>query len=219
MSQIVSPRDALAQTLQNLLQPDEQLLWSAHPQVKKLRIPVAVTWGIWGFLTNAIMALLFTVYLYWQGSVDFHTQISLHEIVWIYIPGFLIVFLVGFMQVFVKTFTAAFRKAPPYRRSTIYAITDQRAIIIVRFPAIEPTVLSYLPDDIDPAPDLVSPSGWGVLPFSEPRKTRIGRAGPTFVLAGSFIGISHVQEVAALLQLLKIKSKVPAQDSIEQTSR
>src|ERR1700733_13605803 len=111
MSQIASPRAALVQTLQNLLQPDEQLLWSARPQVRKLRIPAVVTWGVWGFLTSAIISLLLPVYFYWQSH---HTQISLHEILWIYVPCFLPVFLAGFMQAFLKTFTAAFRKVPPY---------------------------------------------------------------------------------------------------------
>src|SRR5689334_1842575 len=121
-----------------------------------------------------------------------------------------------YLYAFFRAFAYFKNCPPPYWRDTLYAITDQRAIIIVRLPACEPSVLSYLPGDIDPVPDLIRRDGSGILLFSELRQSRIGRSGPTFELPGSFMGISHVREVAALLQQLKAKSQQPAQDSTEQ---
>jgi len=208
MSQIVSPHDALHQTLRNRLQPDERLLWTDHPQVKKLRILVLAKWNVWDFLIRTIVVLLVIVCLDWPGSVDSYEKMYLWRDIFCGLSFIFMLFL-GL----VRTSKTA---PPPYWRDTLYAITDQRAIIIVRLPACEPSVLSYLPGDIDPVPDLIRRDGSGILLFSEPREARIGRAGPTFELPGSFMGIAHVQEVAALLQQLKAKSQQPAQDSTEQ---
>ncbi len=202
MNQTISPREPLLQTLQKLLQPAEQLLWSDSPHVRKLRFPVSSKARIFDLLCNAFLALLFPAFFYWMVSVNAQKPFPF----WINIPIVLCLFLLFSLRSFLKTFTAAFKKSPPYRRSTFYAITDHRAIIMICLPASKPTVLSYLPHEIDLPTSHVRPDGSGLLAFGASRPVKIGRFGPSVVLPGSFLGISHVEEVAALLQELKSKS-------------
>jgi hypothetical protein len=201
MNQTISPREPLRQTLQTLLQPDEQLLWSDSPHVRKLRFPVSSKARIFDLLFNAFLALLFATFLSWIVSVDAHKLVPF----WINIPIFLCFFLLFSLRSFLKTFTAAFKKAPPYRRATLYAITDHRAIIMICLPGSKPTILSYFPHEIDDLPtSRVRPDGSGILTFGALRHAKIGRFGPEVPFPGSFLGIARVQEVAALLRQLKM---------------
>jgi hypothetical protein len=200
MNQTISPHETLLQTLQELLQSDEQLLWSDSPHVRKLRFPVSSKARVFDLLCNAFLALLFPALFYWMVSVNAHKPFPF----WITIPIVLCLFLLFSLRSFLKTFTAAFKKSPPYRRSTLYAITDHRAIIMICLPTSKPTVLSYLPHEIDLPTSHVRPDGSGLLAFGAPRHAKLSRFGPDVVFAGSFLGISHVQEVAALLHQLKM---------------
>jgi hypothetical protein len=92
-------------------------------------------------------------------------------------------------------------------------------MIIVRLPYAEPTVLEYRSHEIDLPTSRVRPDGSGILTFGAPHHAKVGRYGPDVVFPGSFLGISHVQEVAALLQQFKSKSEPHAQNLSEQFSR
>lgn len=211
MSQIAFSQEALQQTLQNLLQPDEQLLWSDYPHLKQLRIPLTSQKGAWNLLFDALQAFLLAAFLYWMNFVIAHKPV----LFWIAIALFLGLFLVFSLRSFLQTFTAALKKAPPYRRYTLYAITTHRALIMIGLPNSKPTVLEYFPDEIDLPANLARLDDSGILPFGSARQAKISRYEPAVLLPGSFLGISHVQEIATLLQQLKSKKRLLVRDSIE----
>jgi len=97
-----------------------------------------------------------------------------------------------------------------------YAITDQRAMVIVKIPAGAPKVFEYLPAEINLPTSLVRPDGSGIVTFGASREYKVGRYGPLITLPGSFLGVSCVQTVVALLQGLRGGGEALAQSSAEQ---
>lgn len=89
-------------------------------------------------------------------------------------------------------------------------------MIIVCLPGIEPTVLEYLPHEIEQPTSLVRPDGSGILIFGPARRSKISAYGPSVVFPGSFLGICNVQDASVLLQDLKASSEPFLQQVAEQ---
>lgn len=111
------------------------------------------------------------------------------------------------LRVWLRSFTMALKKAPPYRRYTFYALTDQRILIIIAFPGISPSLFIYLPQEINQPTSIVHPDGSGIVTFSTPRQVKLVSYGKEITLPGSFVGISNVQHVTELLLQLKAQGE------------
>src|SRR5260370_41942346 len=125
MDQVASPRDALRQILQNVLQPDERLLWSDHPQLKKLRSPLLSKEEGFDLLFIGIAAIPLTALFYGMISLSVHKWASLQMC----LALFPLVFGLNCLTTLLRTFTDVLKKAPPYWKYTLYAITDRRAMV------------------------------------------------------------------------------------------
>jgi hypothetical protein len=204
------------QTIQNLLQAGEQLLWWDYPQLKKMRIPLTSNDVISALIFGTVSAILFTAFFYVAKSMYTQRPSALWVNIEIFSGIFVCALLFAYQRPLLCTFTDVLKEVPPYRQYTLYAITDQRAMIIVCLPGIEPTVLEYLPHEIETPTSLVRPDGSGILFFGPARRSKIGAYGPSVVLPSSFLGISNVQDASALLQDLKARSEPFTQQVAEQ---
>src|SRR5690348_13243483 len=134
MAQMAFPQVVLRQTLQNTLQPDEQLLWADHPQLKKRRSRLFSKEGGVDLVIIGIAAIPLTALFYGGISLSGHKWASLQTCLIL----FPVVFGLNCLTTFLRPFTEVLKKAPPYWKYTLYAITDRRAMIIVRLPFSEP---------------------------------------------------------------------------------
>lgn len=92
-------------------------------------------------------------------------------------------------------------------RYTIYAITDQRALLITAVPGQSRGVVSYGKGDISTISRHEGKDGWGDLIFGTPRMLILG--GRRVMASASFGGIPRVREVEAIMfQTFKLEEKV-----------
>jgi hypothetical protein len=197
-----SVQGAVPQTLQNILQPDEQPLWWERPQLKKMRSPLTSRDAFSALLSGVVCVLFLLILACVETSISLQTLLTLPVLIGS-IVAFFAICAASYFRLFLRTFVAASKKAPSYLQYTLYAVTDRRALIIVSLPASDPVVFEYLPHEINLSPGFVRPNGSGILPFSTSRQSTLGKYSLPLVLPGSFSGISHVQNVTTLLQQLK----------------
>jgi hypothetical protein len=195
--------DASHQTIKTLLHTDERLLWWDYPQLKKMRFPLTSNDVISALIFGIVSAILCTAFFNIVKSIYTQRPSTLWANIEIFGCIFICGLLFAYQKPFLRTFTDVLKDAPPYRQYTLYAITDRRVMIIVNLPGIEPTVLEYLPHEIDTPTSLVRPDGSGLLIFGRARRCKISGYGPFVVLPGGFLGISNVQGASALLWDLK----------------
>jgi hypothetical protein len=210
VSQVAFTPDAsinMQQTIQNLLRADEQLLWWDCPQLKRMRFPLTTSDIISALIFGIVSAMLFTVLFYVAKSMYTQRPSTLGVNIEIFSGIFVCGLLFAYQRPLQRTFTDVLKAVPPYRQYTLYAITDRRAMIIVSLPGMEPTVLEYLPHEIETPTSLLRPDGAGILIFGPARRSKISAYGPSIVLPGSFLGISNVQDASILLQSLKASSE------------
>jgi hypothetical protein len=197
----------MQQTIQNLLQADERLLWWDCPQLKKMRFPLTTGDIIAALIFGIVSAVLFTALFYMVKSIYTQRPSALSVNIEIFSGIFVCGLLFAYQRPLQRTCSDILKAVPPYRQYTFYAITDRRAMIIISLPGMEPTVLEYLPHEIETPMSLMRPDGAGILIFGPARRSKISAYGPSVVLPGSFLGISNVQDALILLQNLKARSE------------
>jgi hypothetical protein len=180
------------QMIQGLLQPEEKLLWWERPQLKNMRMPLQLG----GIVISGSLILIFSAVM--VGILNMIYQDShfsfLSNLLMVAIFSLLL-----FGKEFLQTFTAAWRKSPPYRKSTLYAVTDRRALLIINVPAASQIVLEYRPEEIDIPTSVTRSDGAGSLIFASERKVDVGKYRSHITIPGSFLGISNVEHARGLL--------------------
>jgi hypothetical protein len=149
------------------------------------------------------LSLVFALLLLLAIHIWSKQQLSLSENIDMFLIFWAVLFLLLALSNWLRTFTGALRTVPPYRKYTLYALTNRRALIILSFPGREPVVLAYAPWEIKQPTSILRSDGSGTVMFGAPRQLKLYRPWLTFTLPGSFIGISNVQHVIDLLLRLK----------------
>jgi hypothetical protein len=197
-------RDTAAlQTVQGVLQKDERLLWWGYPRLRHIREPLRVTDILFLVFTGLIITFFFILWTRFLLKINFYFI----EYIKIFVAFWLFSVLVMSLRVWLRSFTTALKKAPPYRRYTFYALTDQRILIIIALPGISPSVFTYLPREMNQPTSIVHPDGSGIVIFSTPRQVKLSSYGKDITLPGSFVGIPNAQHVTDLLRQLKARSE------------
>jgi hypothetical protein len=181
-----------------------------------MRFPLTASDIISALIFGTVSAMLFTALFYVAKSMYTQRPPTSGVYIEIFSGIFVCGLLFAYLRPLQRTFSDILKAVPPYRQYTLYAITDRRAMIIVSLPGMEPTVLEYLPHEIETPTGLMRPDGAGILIFGPARRSKVSAYGPSVVLPGSFFGISRVQDASFLLQKLKASSEPFIQQVAEQ---
>jgi hypothetical protein len=183
----------------SFLQADEHLLWSDSPKFKYIREPLQPIDIILLVPLSLVFALLLPLAIHlWAKQ-----QLSLVENIGVFLLFWAFSFLLMLLTSWLHTFTAVLKVDPPYRKYTLYALTDLRALIILAFPGAEPIVLAYALSEIEQPEIVLRPDGSGSVTFGAPRELKLYCPWLNFTLPGRFVGISDVPHVMELLLQLK----------------
>lgn len=186
------------QTVRSLLQPGEELLWWDRPN--RVKIKPFLTMRNVRMATISALLQTFTIFFFtilkgtWTAS--YSTVLSLS------IGGFCIFFALNLCQSLAMQRTSL-QYTGRYRKWTMYAVTNMRAMIIVLRPGGELYLVEYYAHEIGEPASYMDANGSGSLAFGPRRKLKAGRYRFPLNFKGSFEGIAHVQEVAALLKRLR----------------
>jgi hypothetical protein len=187
------------ETIQKLLQPGERLVWWERPDFKYLRFPVRFEY----VFLMAIGASFLSIYWFWKYFPQ--DDYSLQNYIVFYLIFVCLLVGAGCLSLLFRSYKAAWQKEPPYWKATLYAITDQRAVVIINIPTKGRQVLAYLPSDISLLTSQVRYDGAGDVTFGVTRQYKFGRYDPPITVTGGFFGIARVQEVVELLEELRAR--------------
>jgi hypothetical protein len=200
VSQIAFTSDAstdMQQTIRKLLRADEQLLWWDCPQLKRMRFPLTASDIISALIFGTVSAMLFTALFYVAKSMYTQRPPTSGVYIEIFSGIFVCGLLFAYLRPLQRTFSDILKAVPPYRQYTLYAITDRRAMIIVSLPGMEPTVLEYLPHEIETPTGLMRSHLWpGASLQSQRLRTICGTARQLFwylSCSGCLVPIAEAQ--------------------------
>ncbi|HEY4383633.1 MAG TPA: hypothetical protein VGN34_04030 [Ktedonobacteraceae bacterium] len=209
----MSKIDRVQKSIETLLQPGEKLLWWERPRLKYARESVKLRDVA---IFSGTLALIWIMFMVWVISSEKEIYSIQRDSMFYLIQVYLFVFVVGACYMHLKKLArkAALKKAPPYWKHTLYAITDRRALQIITVPGAETTFLEYLPQEIDSPTSMSRSRGSGTVTFSVSRQCEVGRRRAQVMMPGSFFGIPYVQTVVALLQELRGGGETLAQSPV-----
>jgi hypothetical protein len=213
MSSIAFTRRDISQSIiQRNFQQDEQLLWWNYPQLKNGRHFIT-RWDIASLsLFSGIVTILFISFIYTRNHIAIKGWLTSWTNGGAIIGFFVFCAFAMYLGVYLRTYTVALKKAPRYWRYTLYAITDQRALILVHLPGHQPKIFEYLPCEIGLPTNVICHDDSGILTFGASHQPKMNSDGQCLALPGQFWGISHIQEATELLWQLRSKSKRLVQD-------
>jgi hypothetical protein len=173
------------------LRPGERLLWWGRPNPKRRVSPRRSRLSAWQIGWNGALLLLFVAF---NGFVLLHLRD--------FDGSLLLVALLVDVGLLLNPVLLGYSLLLEYRhvralRSTIYAITNERALIMTTESNVQRGVVSYLKSDIGSISRHEGKDGWGSVIFGLPRPSMI--RGRQVMASASFGGIPQVRMVEEIL--------------------
>jgi hypothetical protein len=200
--------EAIPQALQDLLQPGEQLAWWESPH-KDLFRDIPTRKDIFtAFLRATIVLVGIFAAVYLRHPVYQYYLDNISNIVIGCLVCYIFFTLLAYLKIIFAKKHVTSEMLPPYWEDTLYAVTNQRAMVVIGASgANTPTVIEYLPHEIN-TPILMSRSdGAGIVIFGEPHEIKPFSYEIATTLQSGFFGIPQATKVISLLEHLKAKDE------------
>lgn len=173
------------------MRPGERVLWWGRPNARRRVMNSRTRRSFWYLGLASVLALILI-------GFDGFVFLSLHALDGSLVIAVMLInagLLFGILQP-AYSFMQGWKHLRALRY-TIYAITDQRALLLTAVPGKSRGVVSYAKADIGTISRFEGKEGWGDLVFGLPRTTAIG--GRRVVASASFGGIPQVRMVEEIL--------------------
>ena len=173
------------------LRPGEQVLWWTHPNPKRrmrrkqfnmLTVRLAIILAVFLFIVYEDITFIPNAPLPEASTVFFLIMANI-----VILPSLVYILLIYRSNLRVRGLL----------RYTIYAITNQRALMITALPGKVRGVASYAKDDIGTISRQEGQEGWGDLTFGILRPVNVGTR--TVLAPSRFSGIPNVQQVEQIM--------------------
>ena len=190
---------AIDENLLKELRPGERVLWWGRPSEKHRVIKVRSSQR----LLSPLFGVLLLVLLTWIDASTFPLwhNVGLSSLLLLLVFNILL-FALAF-TFFFTFFNLQFNKT---LRHTLYAITNQRALLLTVVPGKSYGVISYAKSEIGTISRHEGKGGWGDLTFGTPRPMRLG--GKTVLSSVRFVGVPDVRQVEwIMVQTFKMEEK------------